>query len=193
MPLLVYGKRLFQPKSTRTNLDTNILIFDRKLILGDKGLVKRRVRFGSLATCIDAACNRVVPKTRPPWLGGDTWDSCPMGRWLGQVLQLAAGISFFPGFEAEKIANSLFSYIFMIQTAYWMSCFWVEEARFAPRSWMDRVDGLLILFSPFMSCYVLPHNSCFGGGLQARRLSTLTSGYKALSGVALKFLRMRGR
>lgn len=62
------------------------------------GLVKRRVRFGSLASCIEAACNRVVPKTRPPWLG-----------------------------------------------------------------------------------------------LQARRLSTLTSGYKALSGVALKFLRMRGR
>eukprot|EP00435_Cladocopium_sp_Y103_P027845 s4336_g6.t2 len=33
------------------------------------GLVNRHVRFGSLATCIEAACNRVVPKTRPPWLG----------------------------------------------------------------------------------------------------------------------------
>jgi len=33
------------------------------------GLVNRQVRFGSLATCIDAACNRVVSSNRPTWLG----------------------------------------------------------------------------------------------------------------------------
>lgn len=34
------------------------------------GLVNRQVRFGSLATCIDAACNgHVVSSNRPAWLG----------------------------------------------------------------------------------------------------------------------------
>ncbi|CAK9091026.1 Uncharacterized protein MTH_1421, partial [Durusdinium trenchii] len=33
------------------------------------GLVNRRVRFGSLASCIDAACDRVV-RNQPPWLPG---------------------------------------------------------------------------------------------------------------------------
>ena len=44
------------------------------------GLVNRQVRFGSLATCIDAACNRVVSSNRPTWLGHLTHSETKNGK-----------------------------------------------------------------------------------------------------------------
>ncbi len=44
------------------------------------GLVNRQVRFGSLATCIDAACNRVVSSNRPAWLGHSTHNETKNGK-----------------------------------------------------------------------------------------------------------------